>query len=79
MRNINDRPHWAGFFMRDICRAADSFPHHVHVTLRGHSARSSAQRARYRIDAVTQMLENIAMRSEINADSIILSDFALLC
>lgn len=35
--------------------------------------------AGYRIRAVTQVLENLAMRGEISSDSIILSDFALLC
>ena len=41
-----------------------------------HSLLSSA---RYRIGAVTQVLENLAMRGEINSDSVILSDFAMLC
>ncbi|PTT98648.1 short-chain dehydrogenase, partial [Pseudomonas sp. HMWF031] len=35
--------------------------------------------ARYRIGAVTQILENFAMRGDITSDSVILSDFALLC
>lgn len=56
---------------------ADDLPSlYVNTTQPLHSLLSTA---RYRIDAVTQMLENIAMRSDINADSIILSDFAMLC
>ncbi|TFW43146.1 short-chain dehydrogenase [Pseudomonas fluorescens] len=36
--------------------------------------------ANYRIRAVTQVLENLAMRSEITTDSVVLSDFAqLIC
>ncbi|MET0848978.1 MAG: short-chain dehydrogenase, partial [Pseudomonas sp.] len=35
--------------------------------------------ASYRIRAVTQLLENLAMRGDITSDSVILSDFALLC
>ena len=35
--------------------------------------------AKYRIDAVTQVLENLAMRGTIECESFILSDFALLC
>ncbi|WP_347901448.1 hypothetical protein [Pseudomonas purpurea] len=35
--------------------------------------------AGYRIRAVTQVLENLAMRGEISSDSVILNDFALLC
>ncbi|AMN76864.1 hypothetical protein [Pseudomonas azotoformans] len=36
--------------------------------------------ANYRIRAVTQVLENLAMRSEITTDSVVLSDFAqLMC
>lgn len=36
--------------------------------------------AGYRIRAVTQVLENLAMRGEISTDSVILSDFAqLMC
>jgi hypothetical protein len=35
--------------------------------------------AGYRIRAVTQVLENLAMRGDIASDSVILSDFALLC
>jgi hypothetical protein len=38
-----------------------------------------AQQRPYRIGAVTQVLENLAMRGEISTDSVILSDFALLC
>jgi len=33
----------------------------------------------YRIEAVTQVLENLGMRSSIECESFILSDFALLC
>ncbi|AXA54698.1 hypothetical protein ACNT2N_14440 [Pseudomonas thivervalensis] len=32
--------------------------------------------AAYRIAAVTQLLENLAMRSDINTDAVILHDFA---
>ncbi|MGB3125624.1 MAG: short-chain dehydrogenase [Pseudomonas sp.] len=35
--------------------------------------------AGYRLRAVTQMLENLALRSEISSDAVVLSDFALLC
>ena len=35
--------------------------------------------ASYRIRAVTQVLENLALRGEISGDSVVLSDFALLC
>ena len=35
--------------------------------------------ANHRIQAVTQVLENLAMRGSIECDSFILSDFALLC
>ena len=35
--------------------------------------------ASYRIRAVTQVLENMSMRGSVECDSIILSDFALLC
>ncbi|ALI02831.1 hypothetical protein C1Y08_10475 [Pseudomonas sp. FW306-02-F02-AA] len=35
--------------------------------------------AGYRIRAVTQILENLAMRGGITTDSVILSDFAQLC
>ncbi|MBD8239502.1 hypothetical protein ALP39_200410 [Pseudomonas marginalis pv. marginalis] len=36
--------------------------------------------ANYRIRAVTQVLENLAMRSEITTDTVVLSDFAqLMC
>jgi hypothetical protein len=35
--------------------------------------------AAYRIDAVTQVLENLGMRGSIDCESFILSDFALLC
>ncbi|SEM54221.1 hypothetical protein SAMN04487857_102525 [Pseudomonas sp. ok272] len=35
--------------------------------------------AGYRIRAVAQVLENLAMRGEISSDSVILSDFAQLC
>lgn len=32
-----------------------------------------------RLRAVTQVLENLALRSEISSDVVVLSDFALLC
>lgn len=35
--------------------------------------------AKYRIEALTQVLENLAMRGTIECESFILSDFALLC
>ncbi|BDB21391.1 hypothetical protein cym2001_47560 [Pseudomonas sp. CYM-20-01] len=35
--------------------------------------------ANYRLRAVTQVLENLALRSEISSDAVVLSDFALLC
>lgn len=35
--------------------------------------------ANYRIRAVVQVLENMCMRGSIECDSVILSDFALLC
>ena len=35
--------------------------------------------ATYRLRAVTQVLENLAQRSEISSDAVVLSDFALLC
>ncbi|WP_339434692.1 short-chain dehydrogenase [Pseudomonas orientalis] len=35
--------------------------------------------ATYRLRAVTQVLENLALRSEISSDAVVLSDFALLC
>ncbi|MDZ5433954.1 short-chain dehydrogenase [Pseudomonas fluorescens] len=41
-----------------------------------HSLLSTAS---YRIRAVTQILENLAMRGDITTDSVILSDFALIC
>lgn len=41
---------------------------------------SLLEAAGYRIRAATQVLENLAMRGEVNTDSVILSDFAqLLC
>lgn len=56
---------------------ADDLPTvYVNTTQPLHSLLSSA---RYRIGAVTQVLENLAMRGEINSDSVILSDFAMLC
>ncbi|MCU1759700.1 short-chain dehydrogenase [Pseudomonas sp. 14P_8.1_Bac3] len=56
---------------------ADDLPtFYVNTTQPLHSLLSSA---RYRIAAVTQVLENIAMRGEITSDAVILSDFALLC
>ena len=54
---------------------ADDLPSfYVNTTQPLHSLLSSA---RYRIGAVTQVLENLAMRGEISTDSVILSDFAL--
>ena len=35
--------------------------------------------AGYRIRAVTQFLENLAMRGDIPSDSVVLQDFAQLC
>lgn len=35
--------------------------------------------ATYRLHAVTQVLENLALRGEISSDAVVLSDFALLC
>jgi hypothetical protein len=35
--------------------------------------------ASYRIRTVTQVLENLALRSEIRSDAVVLNDFALLC
>ena len=35
--------------------------------------------ATYRLRAVTQVLENLALRSEISSDAVVLSDLALLC
>ena len=35
--------------------------------------------AGYRIRAVTQVLENLALRAEISSDTVVLSDFSLLC
>lgn len=35
--------------------------------------------AGYRIRAITQLLENLAMRGDIPSDSVILQDFAQLC
>ncbi|WLH50623.1 short-chain dehydrogenase [Pseudomonas tolaasii] len=35
--------------------------------------------ASYRLRAVTQVLENLALRSEISSDAVVLNDFALLC
>ncbi|MCK1793698.1 hypothetical protein [Pseudomonas violetae] len=35
--------------------------------------------ANYRINAVTQVLENLSMRGSVECQSFILSDFALLC
>lgn len=55
---------------------ADDLPSFYVNTTQPHSLLSSA---RYRIGAVTQVLENLAMRGEISTDSVILSDFALLC
>ncbi|WP_455927393.1 hypothetical protein [Pseudomonas capeferrum] len=36
------------------------------------------QAAAYRINAVTQLLENIAFREEISSDAVVLHDFARL-
>jgi hypothetical protein len=56
---------------------ADDLPSlYVNTTQPLHSLLSTA---RYRIGAVTQILENLAMRGDITTDSVILSDFALLC
>jgi hypothetical protein len=56
---------------------ADDLPSlYVNTTQPLHSLLSTAS---YRISAVTQVLENLAMRGEISTDSVILSDFALLC
>ena len=56
---------------------ADDLPSlFVHTTQPLHSLLSTAS---YRIRAVTQILENLAMRGDITTDSVILSDFALLC
>jgi hypothetical protein len=56
---------------------ADDFPSlYVNTTQPLHSLLSTA---RYRIGAVTQILENLAMRGDITTDSVILSDFAMLC
>ncbi|MEO8490727.1 short-chain dehydrogenase [Pseudomonas sp.] len=35
--------------------------------------------ASYRLRAVTQVLENLALRGEISSDAVVLNDFALLC
>ncbi|WP_428551860.1 short-chain dehydrogenase [Pseudomonas edaphica] len=35
--------------------------------------------ASFRLRAVTQVLENLALRNEISSDAVVLSDFALLC
>ncbi|MGY2166322.1 short-chain dehydrogenase [Pseudomonas tolaasii] len=35
--------------------------------------------ASFRLRAVTQVLENLALRSEISSDTVVLNDFALLC
>ena len=35
--------------------------------------------ASYRLQAVTQVMENLALRSELSSDVVVLSDFALLC
>jgi hypothetical protein len=56
---------------------ADDLPSlFVNTTEPLHSLLSTAS---YRIKAVTQILENLAMRGDITTDSVILSDFALLC
>lgn len=56
---------------------ADDLPSlFVNTTQPLHSLLSTAS---YRIRAVTQILENLVMRGDITSDSVILSDFALLC
>ena len=35
--------------------------------------------ASYRLQAVTHVMENLALRSELSSDVVVLSDFALLC
>jgi hypothetical protein len=56
---------------------ADDLPSlYVNTTQPLHSLLNTAQ---YRIKAVTQILENLAMRGDITSDSVILSDFAMLC
>lgn len=35
--------------------------------------------AGYRLRAVTQIMENLALRGEISSDTVVLNDFALLC
>jgi len=41
--------------------------------------RSLLSTASYRIRAVTQLLENLAMRGDLTSDTVVLNDFALLC
>ncbi|WP_223529517.1 short-chain dehydrogenase [Pseudomonas sp. GL-R-19] len=56
---------------------ADDLPSlFVNTTQPLHSLFSTAS---YRIRAVTQILENLAMRGDITSDTVVLSDFALLC
>jgi len=56
---------------------ADDLPSlFVNTTQPLHSLLSTAS---YRIRAVTQILENLAMRGDITSDTVVLSDFALLC
>lgn len=49
---------------------------YVNTTQPLHSLLSTVS---YRIRAVTQLLENLAMRGDLTSDSVVLSDFALLC
>ncbi|VVN16025.1 hypothetical protein PS659_04119 [Pseudomonas fluorescens] len=56
---------------------ADDLPSlFVNTTQPLHSLLSTAS---YRIRAVTQLLENLAMRGDLSSDTVVLSDFALLC
>ena len=56
---------------------ADDLPSlFVNTTQPLHSLLSTAS---YRIRAVTQIHENLAMRGDITSDTVVLSDFALLC
>ena len=56
---------------------ADDLPSlFVNTTQPLHSLLSTAS---YRVRTVTQILENLAMRGDITSDTVVLSDFALLC
>ncbi|XVN16747.1 short-chain dehydrogenase [Pseudomonas corrugata] len=55
---------------------ADDQPLFVDTTVPLHILLDTAG---YRIRAVTQLLENLAMRGDISTDAIILQDFAQLC